>query len=98
MKTDNMIPATEICVSHNIELEFIYSLNSHGLINFVSEGEEIFVPVSELPQLEKVIRLNIEMGINFEGIETITHLLQQLEDLHQRIAVLNNKLSFYEGG
>jgi chaperone modulatory protein CbpM len=96
MKTEQMIPVREFCIYHNIELSFIYSLNESGLIDITSVEERIFVPLSQLKQLEKLLRLNAEMGINVEGIETITYLLQRINDMQQHILQLTNKLAFYE--
>jgi chaperone modulatory protein CbpM len=96
MEAENMIPASEFCMYHNIELSFIYSLNESGLIDITSVKEKIFVPLSQLKQLEYLMRLNREMDINIEGIETITYLLQRIKDLQLNIVQLNNKLSFYE--
>jgi len=81
---------------HNIELSFIYSLNECGLIDISNIEEQIFVPVDQLKQLEQLMRLNQDMDINLEGIETITYLLQRIQDMQLHIEHLNNKLSFYE--
>lgn len=96
MESINMIPVSEFCIYHNIELSFIYSLNESGLIDITSIEEKIYVPVSQLKHLEQLIRLNQEMDINIEGIEAITHLLQRIKDMQQNIVQLTNKLSFYE--
>ncbi len=98
METENMILASEFCIYHNIELSFIYSLNESGLIDITSIEEKIFVPLSQLKHLEHMMRLNKEMDINVEGIETITYLLQRIKDLQLNIVQLNNKLSFYDRG
>jgi len=97
METEKMILASEFCVFHNIELSFIYSLNDSGLIDISSIAEEIFVPVSQLKHLEQLMRLNQEMDINVEGIETITHLLQRIKNMQLHIEQLSTRLSFYEG-
>ncbi|MBC7913355.1 MAG: MerR family transcriptional regulator [Pyrinomonadaceae bacterium] len=96
METEKMIPANEFCIYHNIELSFIYSLNESGLIDITNIEEKIFVPVSQLKNLEKLMRLKQEMDINVEGIETITYLLQRINDMQQHILQLSNKLAFYE--
>jgi hypothetical protein len=96
METEQMIPASEFCIYHNIELSFIYSLKESGLIDITSIEEKIFVPVSQLKHLEKLMRLKDEMDINIEGIETITYLLQRINDMQRHILVLKNKLAFYE--
>jgi hypothetical protein len=96
MEREKMIPASEFCTYHNIELSFIYSLQESGLIDIASIEEKIFVPVNQLKHLEKLMRLKQEMDINIEGIETITYLLQRINDMQQHILELNNKLAFYE--
>jgi chaperone modulatory protein CbpM len=96
MDKEQMIPASEFCVYHNIELSFIYSLYDSGLIDITVVKEEIFVPASQLKQLEQLMRLKQEMDINIEGIESITYLLQRIRDMQQHIVELNNKLAFYQ--
>ncbi|MEI9957827.1 MAG: chaperone modulator CbpM [Ferruginibacter sp.] len=36
------------------------------------------------------------MDINVEGIEAISHLLQKVNDMQQKIMQLNNRLKLYE--
>ena len=96
MHTEEMIPASEFCIHHNIELSFIYSLQESGLIEITSIEEKIFVPLSQLSLLEKLVRLYYEMDINLEGIETISYLLERLNDLQRHVISLNNKLRLYE--
>ncbi|MGG9962731.1 chaperone modulator CbpM [Ferruginibacter sp. SUN106] len=96
MQTEEMIPADEFCMHHNIELSFIYALQQSGLVEIIHAEEKIFVPVNELNRLEKLVRLYYEMDINLEGIETITYLLQRIHDLQQQIVQLNSRLGMYE--
>lgn len=96
MDQEKMIPVSEFCIYHNMELSFIYSLNESGLIDITDINEEIYVPAVQLKHLEQLMRLKQEMDINIEGIETVTYLLQRIRDMQQEIAVLNNKLAFYQ--
>ncbi|MBL0359096.1 MAG: MerR family transcriptional regulator [Chitinophagaceae bacterium] len=96
MKTEEMIPASEFCIHHNIELSFICSLQDSGLIEVIKTEEKIFVPINQLPQLEKLVRLYYEMDINLEGIETITYLLQRMNEMQQQISRLTTELQLYE--
>jgi MerR HTH family regulatory protein len=96
MQPEEMIAAEEFCIHHNIELSFIYSLNESGLIEIITEEEKIFVPLSQVSQLEKLVRLHYEMGINPEGIETITYLLERMNEMQRQIVYLTNRLSMYE--
>ena len=96
MSTTHLIAANEFCIYHNIEPSFIYSLQQSGLIEITVVEEKPFVDESELLQLEKLVRLYREMDINIEGIETITYLLQRMNDMQRQIAQLSNRLSIYE--
>jgi hypothetical protein len=96
MQTEEMIPVNEFCIHHNIETSFIYSLQKSGLIEISTIHEETFVPVNQLSQLEKLVRLYYEMDINLEGIETISYLLQRMNEMQQQILQLSNRLSLYE--
>jgi chaperone modulatory protein CbpM len=97
MPTTQLIAANDFCIYHNIELSFIQSLNQSGLITVIVVAEKLFVEENELPQLEKMVRLYHEMDINIEGIETITYLLQRMNDMQHQIAELNRRLGLYEG-
>lgn len=96
MPTTDMIAANEFCIYHNIDISFIHSLQHSGLIPVVVEEEKIFIATSELPQLEKLVRLYYEMDINLEGIETITYLLQRMNDMQKEMKVLKTRLGMYE--
>ena len=96
MQKEDWIPATQFCTSHNIEISFIRSLQESGLVEMTTIREEAFIPADHLQQLEKIVRLYYDMDINLEGIETITHLLQQIRAMQEEIASLKNQLRFYE--
>jgi len=98
MQTEDLIPVNKLSVHYNIEHSFVLTLQESGLLEVVRLEEEIFVPASELKSLEKMANLYYEMGINIEGIETITHLLQRLNDMQQHIMQLTNRLGLYEVG
>ena len=95
MQTEAMIPANEFCIHHHVELSFIYALHESGLIETTIVEEQIFLPTDQLKQLEKLVRLHYEMDINLEGIETIAHLLQRINNMQQQILLLNNRLEHY---
>jgi chaperone modulatory protein CbpM len=96
MRKEEMISANDFCIHHNIELTFIHSLQQSGLIEITTIEEKAFVPVSQLHQLEKLARLYYEMDINVEGIETISYLLQRMNEMQQQITRLTNQLNLYE--
>jgi len=94
---DDLIAVNEFCVNHDIEISFINLLQQNGLIEISSVESKYFVEKEQLPQLEKFVHFYYDMDINLEGIETITYLLQRIENLQNEIVVLKNRLRFYEG-
>ena len=96
MTTQDMITAQDFCIHHNVEISFIQSLNESGLIEVTQQEETLCVPLHQLPQLEKMVRLYYEMDINMEGLETITHLLNRMNEMQQEIVKLQNRLGVYE--
>lgn len=95
MQTEDLIGVQEFCSSHNLEISFIHVLQQYDLIHITTIEEIIYMPASQLQQVEKIARMHYELGINMEGIDAIKHLLQRLENMQQEINALKNKLSLY---
>ena len=98
MQIEEMIVVNEFCIHHNIDISFINSQQQSGLIEITQTEEKLYLHESQLPHLEKMVRLYYEMDINLEGIETITYLLSRMNQMQQEIALLKNKLGLYEEG
>jgi hypothetical protein len=96
MQTEELISLQQFCTYHHVEESFIFSLRNAGLIEIVYTEQEIAIPASQLNDLEKMVRLNTEMDINLEGIETITYLLERMQNMQQQIVQLSNRLRVYE--
>lgn len=96
MTKDEMVPAKEFCMSHNVEISFLNSLSESGLLETTTIEETVFISHDQLPELEKLVRFHYEMDINLEGIETIHHLLQQLRAMQDEIRAIKNRLNLYE--
>jgi pyridoxine 5'-phosphate synthase PdxJ len=96
MQTEEMIRVNEFCIHHNVELTFITELKACGLIQVHTKEDQLCIHESQLPQLEKLVRLYYEMDINLEGIETITYLLNRMNEMQQEILNLHNRLDLYE--
>ncbi len=96
MQEQQYIAADIFCVHHNIEFSFIESLHQHGLIEIKTVEQRATIPAEQLPVLEKMIHLHFDMDINVEGIETIQHLLQRVEEMQSQIQSLKNRLGLYE--
>lgn len=96
MENERLISIAEFCASHSIEVAFVNRLQQHGLIETVVVEQTSFVPIAQLPVLEKITRMHYDLDINLEGIETITHLLQRMDNMQTELKYLQNKLRRYE--
>jgi hypothetical protein len=96
MQTVNFIAVNEFCSNWNIEASFINSLQEIGLIEIVIIGKKTYIHSNQLRQLEKLILFYYELDINLEGIETIEHLLVNINAMHEEIKELRNKLRLFE--
>jgi len=90
MEREDLIPVEDFCIYHNIEYSFISSLEDSGLIRVSSIEQSTYIPTDELQKLEKFVRLHYDLDINVEGIETINHLLERIEELQKQILQLRN--------
>ena len=95
MQSETIISIQEICIHHDIEQSFIISLKEAGLIEVVIVEDKTCIPIEQLAHLEKMIRL-YELDINLEGIETITYLLNRINDMQHEITTLKNQLNRFE--
>lgn len=96
MQEQNLIPANEFCIHHQIEMHFIQNLTMFGIIETVVVNEEMFIPAEQLSQLEKMTRLHHDLNINMEGLDVIQHLLKKIETAQIELKDLKNRLCFYE--
>ena len=92
MEQEELIPAKDFCIHHNVEYSFISSLENSGLISIKSVKRSSFIHVDEMHKLEKFVRLHYDLDINLEGIETINYLLERIELMQKEISTLRNKI------
>ncbi len=96
MEMQEFIPIDIFCRQHGIEISFIISLQEFGLIEVMKVEEAECIPLSQLVEAEKMVRLHGDLEINLEGIDVISHLLQKVKDMQTEIQILKNRLLLYE--
>lgn len=96
MGTKNLISVQLICNHYNIPVSFIDTLNEFQLVDIIIEKDNVFIHKSQLKEVEKMMRIHYDLEINFEGLDAIYNLLNQVESLKEEITLLHNKLRFYE--
>lgn len=94
MNTENLIRIEYFCEQYNVEFSFVNALKESGLINIVVVEESSYLSTDDLKEIEKLIRLHYELGVNLEGIDVISNLLNQIEDLQQELTIAKNRLKF----
>lgn len=92
MNTDNLIRLEYFCEQYNVEFSFVTSLQESGLINIIVQEEYRYLNTEDLSEIEKLIRLHYELGVNIEGIDIIFNLLKQINDLQQELTIVKNRL------
>ncbi len=95
METRDIIPVRQLCVHYEIPDSFFELLSSYELIETVRRSDEQCIPKSQIGKLEKIIRLHYELNINFEGLDVILRLQEQIMELQDEVNHLRNKLAFY---
>ena len=96
METKDLIIIQQFCLHYNIPKTFINALHDYELIEIVVSNDESYIKITQISDLEKMIRLYFELDINFEGLDVIYNLLKQLNTLQNQIIDLKNRLSLYE--
>lgn len=96
MDNIKLISLTQFCKHYNVSKTFINALHEYELIEIIATDKEIFLKVTQLNEIEKLMRLHYDLDINLEGIDAIYNLLKQMETLQNEIVMLKNKLNFYE--
>lgn len=94
MQQEDLIPAKEFCNHYQINIQLIYSFSDLGLIETYRIEDEDYLDALMLARLEKLVRLHTELGINPEGLDAISNLLEKIEQLQEEVGVLKSRLKF----
>ena len=93
MKT---IAVQQFCTYYNISESFIYSLSNYKLIELVEIDSGKHIYFEDIGRIEKLIRIHFELNVNYEGLDIINNLLNEINTLQDEIINLRNRMNFYE--
>ena len=96
MDREDLISLEAFCRHSNAEITFVTSLQDYDLIEIIQVNNVQYVPLHQLPEVEKMVRLRNELNINAEGIEANYGLLQKISDMQHEIDMLKRRLGLYE--
>lgn len=96
METNSLILVETFCSNCEAEFSFIDSLNEYGIIEIkVFEGKK-YISNEQLKTVERAVLFHYELNINFEGIDVISNLLNQIDELQQELKITKNKLNLFD--
>ncbi|GAB2521551.1 chaperone modulator CbpM [Spirosoma aerophilum] len=96
MQPNHLIPISEFCIHHHVEIAFVNSLEQQGLVETICVEQSVFVQPEQLPRLEKLVRLHQDLAIHPDDLDVVSDLLERLEGLQGEISQLQNQLTFYQ--
>lgn len=85
MENEDLILIEQICSHYQIEISFIESLSEYGLVEITEVEQFQYVSANQLKDIEKMIRLHVDLNINLEGIDAIYHLLRKVDCLQDEL-------------
>ncbi|WAC02781.1 hypothetical protein N7U66_03720 [Lacinutrix neustonica] len=96
METDDLISIQQFCLYHNVPNTFIDSLHNYELIEIIDANNERYIKITQINDLERMMRLHFELDLNFESLDVVDNLLKQVVTLQNQIKDLKNRLRLYE--
>lgn len=96
METNNLILVETFCSNCEVEFSFIDSLHDHGIIEIIILDERKYISNDQLKEVERAIQFHYELNINLEGIDVISHLLNQIDELQKELKTAKNKLNLFD--
>ena len=94
MATLKLIPVKDYCRIHGLDVRFVQDLSTNDIVELQVIKRTSYIPVSQIPILERAIRISNDLEINVAGISTIFSLLQRLEDKEKELRKLRSRLNF----
>jgi len=96
MQADNFVLIDHYCEYTQTPVDFIYSLEEYGLIEIKKIESNVYVESHDIVEIERIGRLQNDLGINLEGIDALNHMIQKLDQLEYELKLVKNRLKIYE--
>ncbi|WP_372744722.1 chaperone modulator CbpM [Lutibacter sp.] len=96
MNPDNLIPINTLSTQYNVEISFFSSLYEFELIEIITIEQVQYIRVDKINDLEKIIRIHNELGVNMEGIDVVLNMLTKIQKLENELNTVKNRLGLYE--
>lgn len=96
MSNEKLIQLTELSKHYQVEISFFSDLEDIGVIEIYTIQDLRFIQEDQVRLVEKVIRMQKELQINLEGVDTVLNLLEKIHDLQIELNTVKNRLRLYE--
>ena len=96
MNKENLIPIDQLCVHYEIEMSLFYELQDFNIIEILTIEGSSFIHEDKINLVEKVVRMQKDLNINLEGVDTVLNLLDKINDLQIELNATKNRLRLYE--
>lgn len=73
------ITVQQFCSYHQCETVVIEEFIDHGIFEVQRNKEIVVIPETQVPRIERALRLRNDLGVNAAGIDIILRLLDRLE-------------------
>ena len=95
-KEKEYIPVVQLCQYYKLEIAFFSELQDIGLIEITTYEKQQCIPQERISDVEKIVRLHKELGLNLEGVDVVLNLLQKVDQLQRDLTKTKNRLRLYE--
>ena len=96
MTNEEMVAANEFCISHNVEISFLNSLNESGLLETTTMRKLFLLAMISYRNWKSWSVFIMKWILTSKVLKTIHHLLQQMKAMQDEIRTIKNRLSLYE--
>ena len=96
MNKEKLILIQQLCKHYQIEMSLFSELQDFGFIEILTIEDSYFIHESKISVVEKVVRMQKDLNINLEGIDTVMNLLDKINDLENELNSVKNRLRLYE--
>ncbi len=93
MKT---ISVHQFCDHYDVTQSFVDSLCSFELIEIIEIKSTKHIQIEDINRIERLMRMHYELNVNFEGLDIINNLIDQISTLQVDVAFLKNRIEFFE--
>jgi chaperone modulatory protein CbpM len=96
MNKEKLILINPLCAHYQVEMSLFSELHDFGIIEILTIENSCFIREDKINVVEKVVRMQKDLNLNLEGVDTVLNLLDKINDLKTELNSVKNRLRLYE--